>query len=138
MSYKLTFRFIVVVCLAVICTLGLSQSGADPQLPTAGLSTQVFNTCAGAECENVQVDQIVVHTDGKVYFDTSGVESALTSCTPLAGIWIEILPTQNNFKEMYTALLAQQLSNKTVSLNLSGGVGGVGCVANWVTVVRSP
>lgn len=128
-------RFSLIVSLVLLCTLALSQSGGDPQLPEAGLSTQAFNTCAGAECENVQIDQMVVHTNGTVYFDTSGAETSLTTCTPLAGIWLEILPTQANFKEMYTALLAQQLSNKTISLNLSAG--GTGCLANWVTVVRS-
>lgn len=128
-------RVISIIVVAGLIALGLSQSGPAPQLPSSDLSTQAFNTCAVTECENVQVDQIVVHSNGTVYFDTSGNEAALTSCAPLAGKWLEILPTQSNFKEMYTALLAQQLSNKTVSLNMTAG--GTGCLAQWVTVVRS-
>lgn len=118
MTLKSLSRIFSAILLAVLLTLGLSQSGMDPQLPGADeLSTQAYNTCTAYNCDRVLLDTVAVHSNGNIYFEVSGVETAL-SCSPVAGRWIAVNQSQNNYKEMYTALLANQLAGKRVNVFL--------------------
>lgn len=119
MKLKSTFRFLALSVLVIFTTLALSQDGPDPDNE---LTTQSSGTCSGVLCYQVMVDRLYVATSGATYIATSGDETnGLTGCQEYGGFggYSVLFNTQKNHKEIYTLLLAAQLSGKQVTIKMT-------------------
>lgn len=103
------------ILLVMICNFGFSQEAEDiPQPEFSELSTQaVIGNCSGIRCTKVLVDRLYINTRGRLYIGTSGVETSL-SCTPTGRVYLYVNEDDKNYEEIFTTLLAAQLSDKKV------------------------
>ena len=89
--------------------------------------------CSAFSCNAVSVSQLVMTGAGGFYVGTSGNEQ-LTGCTPNSGVYL-YMANSGNFKEIYATLLAAQLSNRIVSIELNPSITAT-CTISYVTLTE--
>lgn len=137
MSIKNVFRVLAVTIVGALFAFGVSQSSINLQshdLPQDNLSTQAVNDCGTDTCNGVQIEQMRAHSNGLVYIQTSGTEQNL-NCPALANIWVVLSPSHQNYREMFTILLSQQLSSlsgTTMTVDMELFLENSVCSVQWV------
>jgi hypothetical protein len=102
-----------------------------------GAAPFAHSECAAYSCTAVSISQLVITATGGYYVATSGNEQ-LASCTPNSGIFL-YMPASTaqvpvpNFKEIYATLLAAQLANKIVTIDLNPSIASP-CTISYVTI----
>jgi len=80
-----------------------------------------------------KVDTLYLASSGNVFIGTPDDEKLL-DCDPVAGVYISLQAAHKNFEAIYSALLAAQLADKTVTLRIVNGSSS--CLINYVTMKR--
>ena len=94
------------------------------------LSISANAACAGNNCTNVDVEKIVV-TQATMYIATSGTETALTNCTPVAGVFVTLSSVDASSKSIYSALLTAQTTKKKVKIRTKD-TPGAACQIDYI------
>jgi hypothetical protein len=84
-------------------------------------------------CDNAHVLEIYTEANGNVYVQLSGTMSNL-NCT-LASGYLTLPATASRFKEIYTTLLAVQLSDRPLSVRIN--TGSPGCTISYIRSLAS-
>lgn len=87
--------------------------------------------CNAGSCIDVKIQEMQVSTDGNVYIQTSGTETAL-NCAPEAGVFIRLNANTDGGKLIFSSLLASQTAGKNVNIRVIDNVSP--CQATYVTV----
>lgn len=111
---------------------------AIPFIALCMLPQPVQSECAAYSCSAVSVSQLVMTSTGGFYVATSGNEQ-LSACTPNSGVFLYMPPdlpppgAVPNFKAIYATLLAAQLANKLVTIDMSPSISSP-CTISYVTI----
>lgn len=92
-----------------------------------------YAVCGENICADIFVDKLYVNSTGLIYVATSGTETNL-SCTPESGIYLSLDPAAPNSDEVYSTLLAAQISGKLVSVRTQAGSSN--CNILYITLTR--
>jgi len=101
-------------------------------LTLGALSISANAACAGNNCNNVDVEKIVV-TQATMYIATSGTETGLSNCTPAASVFITLSSTDASSKAIYSALLTAQTTNKKVKIRTKDTPGAT-CQIDYIEI----
>jgi hypothetical protein len=88
--------------------------------------------CSPNGCADVSIERLHVEASGSILIGTSGDEKKLT-CKAVSDLYLTLEAGAAGKSEIYSTLLAAQLSNKIVS-NISVDSSLPGCVVKFVTL----
>ncbi len=89
--------------------------------------------CGTTGCIDVLIDELYVNSNFLVYVATNGTETA-ANCTPLAGVYLTLDPSDSNYNAVYSLLLAAQLADRPVSIRIVDGSSN--CKISYVVLDR--
>lgn len=99
-----------------------------------GLSQSANAECSAAGCYNVNVTEVYMNTlAAGFYVQTSGNES-LANCTAVSGLLLYVPESIPHFKEIYSILLAAQLSGKSTTIVIHQGTDP--CAISYVRLLN--
>jgi len=91
---------------------------------TGLLTTFTYANCASTACQNVQITNIYVQSDGQTFVQTSGDESLLTGCTARAGAYVILSTSALGKNQVYSALLTAATTNKAITVQVQADANG--------------
>ena len=92
-----------------------------------------YAACGATGCIDVLIDELYVNSNYLVYVATNGTETA-ANCTPLAGVYLTLDPSDSNYNAVYSLLLAAQLADRLVTIRIVDG--SANCKISYVVLDR--
>jgi hypothetical protein len=90
--------------------------------------------CANDRCDDVQVSELYLHNGHqRLLVSTNGVERNLGNCAAIQNNYIAVPKAHALFEQIYSLLLAAQLSGKSVTLRTLDTPGGE-CTVVWAAM----
>lgn len=90
--------------------------------------------CTALSCDNSRILSIYTQANGDTYIQLSGTMSNL-SCSPVSGVYVTLVSSDQHYKEIYANLLAWQLADRPVGVRVDQG--SAGCRVLYVYTTTS-
>ena len=73
--------------------------------------------CNGGACSNITIEEMQVQSDGRIFVQTSGDETAL-NCTPEANVFLRLDGSTEGGKNIYSALLTSHTQDEALNIRI--------------------